>query len=636
PYAITTQNALSSALNLIRGLGAGSTAGDVTAAAESLATVESDFSLLSAGADAWELESFGPRGSQIFTQVQTQQSALRGAVKTIGSTLSQLRGCVSRPGACQNAYQTIAGVLLGGSIGGPLAFIYNYDGTATSPTLASNAPSAPTATPTGSDPEEWLISTCPGTSLKEFQAFIKALPDQGSGRQILFPAIDDQGYVTKMTREEAEIVNNDPIVDFIMSNQPFKIIPNFLNSTATDSLHQRDDNGLVIVDDRRDVKRYQQMLCFPPGKPITELPAPDDYFYAHERSDGEGTFVYIFDEGFRFSHEQFSGQRTESILMPTIDNNGNPRANTMSDDSQYPGHGTPMAAIVNGRTHGVAKKATVVGVKVGGGNQVASPSELYEGWKFAVNDVVFKGRTRKTVFVHAYSHLFSSRSPLANGHVELYHKPPYNIPRSRDPDLWPSILAKAWLYGIVTVGATGNIQPNAPDLNQGAQNPQRFATEDNAWITVGSLDAQGQKMWYNVPTGPGPLGYDQALVGTNTIYAHADDLSLATKLGDNGYALRRTGSSFAAPQIAALAAYYLGLPNTRLPERVLDIPMAVKRHLVGLARGSTDDAPGLAYNGVWDGVCGAIRKRQVKEKREALRALRKLKGLEPVDVFASF
>lgn len=94
--------------------------------------------------------------------------------------------------------------------------------------------------------------------------------------------------------------------------------------------------------------------------------------------------------------------------MPTIDDNGNPRANTMSDDSPYPGHGTPMAAIVNGRTHGVAKKATVVGVKVGGGNQVASPSELYEGWKFAVNDVAFKGRTRKTVFVHAYSTCHSS------------------------------------------------------------------------------------------------------------------------------------------------------------------------------------------------------------------------------------
>lgn len=271
-----------------------------------------DFTSLSGAADAWELDSFGP-GGPIFSQVQTEQTALRTAAKSVADSLSQLRNCISTPGTCKNIYDTVAGALIGGSIGGPLAYIIYNSGTGTSPTQASKASSPAAATSEASVPEEWLISTVPGTSVKDFQAFIKGLPDRGSGEQIIYPELDEQGYITKMTELEAAIANRDPIVDVIISNAPIDSQLFSLNHTGPGALHQRDEEPWTIVL-QDEPERYHAMLCAQRTENVADL--PDDkaqYNYVLENSAGDGIFVYVLDHGCLLSHEVSPHPQTTSL-----------------------------------------------------------------------------------------------------------------------------------------------------------------------------------------------------------------------------------------------------------------------------------------------------------------------------------
>ena len=58
------------------------------------------------------------------------------------------------------------------------------------------------------------------------------------------------------------------------------------------------------------------------------------------------------------------------------------------------GHGTMVAAMIVGRSMGVAKKATVVDVKV---KDVGLPTidEISHGLRWAINDIIAKGRKGK-------------------------------------------------------------------------------------------------------------------------------------------------------------------------------------------------------------------------------------------------
>ncbi|KAL8735846.1 MAG: hypothetical protein Q9181_002675 [Wetmoreana brouardii] len=99
-----------------------------------------------------------------------------------------------------------------------------FEGTATNMTQASNSPVSPASPTKTSEPYEWILNITPGTSVKDFKEFIKGLPDHGAGEQIIFPSLDYQNYVGKMTRDEARVVNQIPIVDMIELAGPRKII----------------------------------------------------------------------------------------------------------------------------------------------------------------------------------------------------------------------------------------------------------------------------------------------------------------------------------------------------------------------------------------------------------------------------
>ena len=58
------------------------------------------------------------------------------------------------------------------------------------------------------------------------------------------------------------------------------------------------------------------------------------------------------------------------------------------------GHGTHVAGTVAGSTYGVAKSANIVAVKVFAGSSSAT-SIIIDGFNWAVNDIISKGRQNK-------------------------------------------------------------------------------------------------------------------------------------------------------------------------------------------------------------------------------------------------
>lgn len=168
------------------------------------------------------------------------------------------------------------------------------------------------------------------------------------------------------------------------------------------------------------------------------------------------------------------------------------------------------------------------------------------------------------------------------------------------------MLASCTLSGISVVIAAGNNEPSDPYPYQGYVSPQRFATPQNAIIAVGSTDRNGDKSYFNKPVG-GPSADGSFLFGTFSVYAMGENIR-GTDINPSTPSQYDTvsGTSYAAPQVAALAAYYLTLPNTVLPFQNGRVPMAVKDHIVKLARDASHDGAGVAYNGVREALCAPI------------------------------
>lgn len=68
------------------------------------------------------------------------------------------------------------------------------------------------------EPEEWLLNTVPGTPIKVFEQWIMGLPDKGCGQKFTSDHLDYQHYLGKMTKDEAEHISHDHLVDQIVRN----------------------------------------------------------------------------------------------------------------------------------------------------------------------------------------------------------------------------------------------------------------------------------------------------------------------------------------------------------------------------------------------------------------------------------
>lgn len=194
-----------------------------------------------------------------------------------------------------------------------------------------------------------------------------------------------------------------------------------------------------------------------------------------------------------------------------------------------------------------------------------------------------------------------------NGHTD-YNR--YRIKPPQKSDYWLPLLASAWDAGIVTVTGGGN----RPERTLGDISPQRYGRVDNPLITVASLDATGLVSKINTRIAASRDGADPELTGAYTVNAQGGQVKVAVA-HEGTYYRYSDGVSFAAPQVAGLAAYFMGLPNNGLPANPA---LAVKERMVSLRRDlNIPDGFAAAYNGVRELACSSTNTR--KSRREARR-----------------
>ncbi|KAG4261478.1 hypothetical protein FPRO03_11495 [Fusarium proliferatum] len=279
-----------------------------------------------------------------------------------------------------------------------------------------------------------------------------------------------------------------------------------------------DEDTIQIIKANSSVLHVESEQTFTIASPVTQQSPPwglsaisnanppsSKASYTYDSTAGAGTFVYVLDSGIYLEHEEFQGRAVFGA-----DTSG------VTTKKQ---HGTLVAAIVNGATYGVAKKATVVDVQVLG-DDGGSSSGVLAGLSWTVNDIVSKNRAGKAVINMSLS---GGNSVILNEAVQ-----------------------KAIDAGIPVVAAAGNSnedasksspgnQPNVITVAASSKDYQRWAHSN--WGSACDIFAPGEEITSAWPTS-----------------------ASATRVA--------SGTSEASPHVAGVIAYLFALEGSRTPAQI--------------------------------------------------------------------
>ncbi|MEV4535007.1 S8 family peptidase [Asanoa sp. NPDC049518] len=237
---------------------------------------------------------------------------------------------------------------------------------------------------------------------------------------------------------------------------------------------------------------------------------PVNQAYTYPANPGQGATVYVLDTGLNASHVDFTGRVRQGTDM--VDNDSNP--------ADCHGHGTHVAGTAVGTSYGVAKKASVVAVRVLNCQGSGTNDDLIAG----INWV--RTNAQKPAVVN-YSIGCQSRCS------------------SQAMDSAVSSLISS---GVQFVQAAGNSSDDACYYS-----PQAVA----AAVTVGNTNSSDARN--------GSSNYGSCL----DIFAPGTSIVSASYSSNTGSATM-TGTSMASPHTAGAAAVYLRLNPSATPAQVRD------------------------------------------------------------------
>ena len=238
---------------------------------------------------------------------------------------------------------------------------------------------------------------------------------------------------------------------------------------------------------------------------IDQADTAGDSKYTYPDGAGEGVTAYVIDTGVRISHKDFEGRATHGF--DAVDNDDS------ADDGN--GHGTHVAGTIAGASHGVAKKAKIVAVRVLDDNGSGTTEQVVAGI-----DWVTKNHKGPSV----------ANMSLGGGVDEALDE----------------AVRKAIASGVTFGVAAGN---ESSDASQGS--PSRV---EEAITVASSTKEDAQSDFSN---------FGKVV----DIYAPGSDITSAWNDSDEG-TKTISGTSMATPHVVGAAAVYLAGHQDSTPEQV--------------------------------------------------------------------
>ncbi|ODQ77573.1 hypothetical protein BABINDRAFT_9919 [Babjeviella inositovora NRRL Y-12698] len=276
--------------------------------------------------------------------------------------------------------------------------------------------------------------------------------------------------------------------------------------------------------------------------------------YIYDTDGGEGVTSYIIDTGINVNHEDFEGRAKWGATIPQGD-----------ADVDGNGHGSHCAGTIGSKHYGVAKKASLVAVKVLRSNGSGSMSDVVKGVEYAANAHLKAVKENKKGFKGSTANM-----SLGGG-------------KSPALDLAVNAAVKAGIHFSVAAG-----NDNADACNYSP------AAAENA-ITVGASTIGDYRAYFS--------NYGKCV----DIFAPGLNI-LSTYIGSNLATATLSGTSMAAPHVAGLLSYFLSLQpgaDSEFFEASSGVtPAQLKKNVIAFgSKNVLDDIPNdgtpniLIYNG---------------------------------------
>ncbi|KIM73984.1 hypothetical protein PILCRDRAFT_14798 [Piloderma croceum F 1598] len=265
-----------------------------------------------------------------------------------------------------------------------------------------------------------------------------------------------------------------------------------------------------------------------------------DFWYPHKESAGLGVRIYVMDYGVMGTHTEFQEGGKSRVergvdLEDPIKGRG---------DIDTENHGTGIASVAAGRRLGIAKKATIIPVKLASKKEdIIDLSHIYEGLRWIIKDFE-NGKDGPGVI-----------------NISVF------LPRDEKLE---ELLKEAITVGLHVVTTAGNDYVNACD-NQ---------PEDVGQLHIGATDAVDHR-WYSEGDGAGSNNGPCV-----TMYAPGAYVTVAVNKDETAQALQ-FGTSVSTPLVAGIIAMIASgspaLTPAKMKEEVED--MALKGYIGGLKDG---------------------------------------------------
>lgn len=280
--------------------------------------------------------------------------------------------------------------------------------------------------------------------------------------------------------------------------------------------------------------------------------------YRYNSSAGADTYIYILDTGVDALHPDFEG-RVEKGGDMTLDRLTASNITQLIPQDKI--HGTHVASIAAGAEYGVAKKATIVDVKV-----FREPREEHydgsnapvRGVSWAISDIVAKGRVGRAVINISWGR---KRNSEEDGEV---------------CKALTRVIEKALDAGVPVV-------INAGDDDISAEN--RCPANTERAITVGasgrSNDRTNHPLWQS---SWGPIV---------DIFAPGEWVKGA--LASTDKLLHLSGTAYAAPHVSGVIAYLLAMEGPRTPDEIWERVRGLAR--TGVVKHRKGEPDRFLYNG---------------------------------------